>query len=63
MGAIDLTPILTIIAGGTVLAIVVVYLKTKLERWAQKKVVEKKHLAWQAEQERRAAYRESRAKK
>lgn len=63
MGAIDVTPILKIIAAGTVLAIIVIYFKTKLERWAHKKVTARKHIEWQEEQERRADYRARKAKK
>lgn len=63
MGAIDVTPILKIIAAGTVIAIIVIYFKTRLERWAQKKIIAKKHIDWQEEQERRTAYRASKAKK
>lgn len=63
MGAMDVTPILKIIAAGTVLAIIVIYFKSKLETWASKKMIAKKHIAWQEEQKRREAYRSSQSRK
>lgn len=63
MGAMDVTPILKIIAAGTVLAIIVIYFKSRLEAWASKKAIAKKHVAWQEEQQRREAYRASKSRK
>ncbi len=63
MSTFDVTPILKIIAGATVVGLVLVYLKTKLERWAKSKRAAKQQLEWQKEQEQRAAYRNRKPKK
>ena len=63
MGAMDITQILKIIAAGTALAVIVIYFKSKLETWASKKLIAKKHIAWQEEQERREAYHSKKSRK